>query len=120
MQRNDAYGHGMGDQLLYKIGELLREETGADDVVGRYGGDEFIVMLYDIKDNEEAIKTAQRICEKLKTVSRRLNLTVNVSGSLGVSFTTQTGYDYRYLKEIADDRLYLAKKRGKNQIVKNF
>lgn len=119
-QVNDAYGHGMGDKVLYEVGKAIREETRGKDVVGRYGGDEFVVLIADIRNQREAEEVAERIAGRIKNVCKQLKLKVNISASIGISFTDQTGYDYRYLKEIADDRLYLAKKRGKNQIVKNF
>ena len=119
-QVNDMYGHGMGDKVLYEVGKAIREETRGKDIVGRYGGDEFVVLIYDIKTHEVAEEVAERIASRINCVCGQLKLQVNVSASIGISFTNQTGHDYRYLKEIADDRLYLAKKRGKNQIVKNI
>ena len=119
-QVNDMYGHGMGDKVLYEVGKAIREETRGKDIVGRYGGDEFVVLIYDIKRSEVAEEVAERIASRINNVCGQLKLQVNISASIGISFTNQTGHDYRYLKEIADDRLYLAKKRGKNQIVKNI
>lgn len=117
---NDAYGHGMGDKVLYEVGKAIREETRGKDIVGRYGGDEFVVLIYDIRNHRDAEEVAERISGRIKNVCKQLKLKIGISASIGIAFTDQTGYDYRYLKEIADDRLYLAKKRGKNRIVKNF
>lgn len=116
---NDRYGHGMGDKVLYEVGKALREETRGKDIVGRYGGDEFVVLIYDFRYLEDVEETAERIASRVASVCSRLHLEVNISASIGISYTEHTGYDYHHLKEIADDRLYLAKKRGKNQIVKN-
>ena len=116
---NDMYGHGMGDKVLYEVGKAIKEETRGKDIVGRYGGDEFVVLIYDIKHPAVAEDAAERIAARINDVCGQLKLHVDVSASIGIAFTNQTGHDYLYLKEIADDRLYLAKKRGKNQIVKN-
>ena len=117
---NDVYGHAMGDKVLQEIAKAIREETRGKDVVGRYGGDEFVVLIYDVKNPEDAEEVAGRISDRIRNVCQDLKLTVKISVSIGISFTEQTGKDYHYLKEIADDRLYLAKKRGKDQIVKNI
>jgi diguanylate cyclase (GGDEF)-like protein len=114
---NDRYGHGMGDKILYEVGRVLTEETRGKDVVGRYGGDEFIILLHDVKEERYAIGVLERIAYRIEEVCEKFDLNVKISASIGVAFTEQTGYDYRYLKEIADDRLYIAKKSGKNKIV---
>ncbi len=114
---NDKYGHSMGDKILYEVGRVLKEETRGKDVVGRYGGDEFVILLHDIKEEKYAISVLERIAYRIEEVCENFDLNVKISASIGVAFTEQTGYDYRYLKEIADDRLYIAKKSGKNKIV---
>lgn len=116
-QVNDIYGHGMGDKILYEVGKVLKEEIRGKDVVGRYGGDEFVALICDGKEHSEAI--VERIKERIAGICEHVGLSVKITASIGLSFSDQTGYDYRHLKEIADDRLYLAKKHGKNKIVKN-
>ncbi len=114
---NDKYGHGMGDKILFEVGKVLKEETRGKDVVGRYGGDEFVVLLYDIKNESDTTSVLNRISKRIQEVCQKFDLSVMISASIGVAFTEQMGYDYRYLKEIADDRLYIAKKNGKNKII---
>jgi diguanylate cyclase (GGDEF)-like protein len=114
---NDMYGHGMGDKILYEVGKVLKEEIRGKDVVGRYGGDEFVVLLYDIREETDSLRVLDRITNRIGEVCENNGLNVKISASIGVAFTEQTGYDYRFLKEIADDRLYVAKKSGKNKIV---
>jgi diguanylate cyclase (GGDEF)-like protein len=109
----------MGDKVLHEVGKVIREETRGKDIVGRYGGDEFVVLIYDIQTPQDALSAAKRIAARVNEVCKKLKLQTEVTASIGLSFTGQTGYDYHHLKEIADDRLYLAKKRGKNQIVQN-
>ena len=118
-QVNDEYGHGMGDKVLYEVGKAIREETRGKDIVGRYGGDEFVALINGVKRPHDAEEVAERIAGRVKDVCKRLKLAINITASIGISFTSEVGFDYHHLKEIADDRLYLAKKQGKNRIVKN-
>ena len=118
-QVNDEYGHGMGDKVLYEVGKAIREETRGKDIVGRYGGDEFVALINGVRRPHDAEEVAERIAGRVKEVCKRLKLAVNITASIGISFTSEIGFDYHHLKEIADDRLYLAKKQGKNRIVKN-
>lgn len=115
---NDMYGHGMGDKILYEVGKILKEETRGKDIVGRYGGDEFVALLCDTDDLSKSEDTIERIKERISKVCDEMGLEVGITASIGLSFTNQTGFDYRRLKEIADDRLYVAKKSGKDKIVK--
>jgi diguanylate cyclase (GGDEF)-like protein len=116
---NDRYGHSMGDKVLYEVGNVLKEETRGKDVVGRYGGDEFVALLYDANNEMEIDFVLERISRRIASVCDGFGLDVKIGASIGVAFTFEIGFNYRHLKEIADDRLYLAKKRGKNIIVKN-
>lgn len=115
---NDMYGHSMGDKVLFEVGKILKEETRGKDIIGRYGGDEFIVLINDSKDIDDDNGVLERIQERISRVCDSVGLDVHITASMGVSFTEQIGYDYRFLKEIADDRLYIAKKNGKNKAVK--
>lgn len=115
---NDMYGHSMGDKVLYEVGQILQEETRGKDVLGRYGGDEFVALIYDVRDELECEIVLRRIARRINAVCNTFGLNVNISASIGVAYTKETGYDYRRLKEIADDRLYVAKKQGKNRIIK--
>ena len=113
---NDMYGHGMGDKILFEVGKILKEETRGKDIVGRYGGDEFVALIYE-EDTKKSQDTINRIRDRISKICYEIGLEVGVTASIGLSFTCDTGYDYRRLKEIADDRLYLAKKSGKDKIV---
>ena len=114
---NDAYGHGTGDKVLVEVGKILKGELRGKDIVGRYGGDEFVALMYDVKEKSEAEEMANNILRRIKDLCKKLSLKVELTASIGVSYTSDCGYDYRYLKEIADDNLYIAKKRGKDIVV---
>jgi diguanylate cyclase (GGDEF)-like protein len=116
---NDRYGHSMGDKVLYEVGKILKEETRGKDVVGRYGGDEFVALLYGTNNEMEVNFVLERISRRIENVCDDFGLDVKISASIGLAFTSELGFNYRHLKEITVDRLYLAKKRGKNMLVKN-
>ena len=118
-QINDEYGHAVGDQVLCEVGKAIHEETRSKDIVGRYGGDEFVALINGVRRPRDAEEVAERIAGRVKDVCKRLKLAINITASIGISFTSEIGFDYHRLKEVADDRLYLAKKQGKNRIVKN-
>jgi diguanylate cyclase (GGDEF)-like protein len=116
---NDSYGHQVGDECLKTVAEFLRKTNlRKDDFIARYGGEEVVIVLTntDIKDAKEI---SQRICDGLSQI--KLNDeqgSIVLTASLGVaeliynhaSGTTQ-------LLKLADDALYQAKGRGKNQVV---
>lgn len=117
---NDEYGHSMGDKVLYEVGKILKEETRGKDIVGRYGGDEFIALLSEPEDAIKSSGVVERIKDRIENVCFDIGLNIGVTASIGLAHTLKSGFDYRLLKEIADDSLYDAKKAGKNKIAKNF
>ena len=113
---NDRFGHNKGDELLKDVARLFRRTIRSCDLVSRVGGDEFVVMLYDIKD----IRNAEDVAEKLLRNGSRNRLLSNdqytVSFSIGIAIAVE-GEDIASLMHRGDEALYAAKKRGKNQWV---
>lgn len=113
---NDAYGHDMGDFILVWISDFLREITRAQDIVSRWGGEEFLLLL-----PETDIKGASILAEKIKekianTPIVRKNIRLNVTLTLGVS-VYNTESDIEEVIKRADDALYRGKANGRNQVV---
>jgi two-component system cell cycle response regulator len=115
---NDAYGHPVGDVILKELAQVVRNSVRDVDLVARYGGDEFAVVL-PYSDGPGALRVAQRIDEAVKAYSfspdaptRKAWLTV----SMGVAGYPQDAVHVDGLIHSADQRLYTAKTRGKNQI----
>jgi len=108
---NDEYGHLFGDQVIKNVAKKLEELTRDIDVVCRYGGEEFVVILCHA-DIELAGKIAERI--RLE-IEKDLVDEVGVTVSIGVAFYNQQA-PLELIKE-ADDKLYKAKKSGKNKVV---
>ncbi|PKM43276.1 MAG: hypothetical protein CVV05_15630 [Gammaproteobacteria bacterium HGW-Gammaproteobacteria-1] len=113
---NDTYGHAFGDAFLQSFAELLKQVFRQGDVVARYGGDEFVVLLTDTPENQ-AWTAAQRLVEQ----SSQLTLTapdgkpVRVTVSVGIALCPEHATAARDLFLVADNLMYRAKSEGKNR-----
>lgn len=110
---NDTHGHNAGDMVLRQVSAMLNREIREQDTLGRWGGEEFIVLL-PATGPHEALSIAQQLKERMAalTVSTG-SLSIQVTGSFGVTFTATP----RSLIEVvscADDALYQAKRDGRN------
>ncbi len=111
---NDSYGHNVGDDLLIETSNRLQKSIRGVDIVARIGGDEFIVLLTDIKDEESAIKVAQKIIDNLnKDFVINKNI-LNVGASIGIASFPKDSQTIDDLVSKADSAMYIAKGRGKN------
>ena len=110
-QTNDRYGHPKGDVVLRCLGENLSGLFRRDDVVGRVGGDEFLMMMPGA-GGEQAVGRAQKIAQEMcRSVSVQCG--VDVSGSIGVVLSKPGACAYEELLRRADSALYAAKAAGK-------
>ena len=115
-QVNDTYGHVVGDCILKKVGELLRTYLRAKNIVGRYGGDEFLVILPGVK-LEVGIKVAQRLSSVIRNHVFRCNgLELKISASFGVLEVTKDFKEVKEVLEAVDKKLYEAKKKEPDHI----
>lgn len=106
---NDAYGHDAGDAVLLTIAKRLKETTRTDDTVSRHGGDEFLYLLLEIKEDQDAVIVAKKIIEAVQ-VPCDVNvgeLTVNTS--IGISIYPRDGTTAEALIKSADAAMYRAK-----------
>ena len=113
---NDTYGHACGDYVLKEIAFLINEAFRKTDIVFRYGGEEFVVILTET-DSENAVIPLERLrksveANKFKYNNQYLNITI----SIGVSSNLQNTNSPWEFFDFADRALYDAKKNGRNQV----
>ncbi len=112
---NDHIGHLYGDAVLSELSESLKSIFRKHDIVGRIGGDEFLVFAKGALTQNLIIKKATAICNAfLRTYTNPQNERYTVSGSIGISVCPQDGSDFEILFKRADAALYTAKAKGKN------
>lgn len=111
---NDSLGHFAGDQLLLSVTERIRASLRECDIVGRLGGDEFIVMLEELRDQDDAAHKAQYILDALKREFMIEQHEIFVGASIGISMFPEDGTDVESLIKAADLAMYQVKNNGKN------
>jgi len=114
---NDTMGHNIGDKLLKQVAQRLVDTLRKSDVLARIGGDEFIVMLENIKDENEIKTVAEKILGCFTQPFLLNDQEVFVTTSIGIAVYPTDGNDADKLKKNADIAMYKAKQRGKNQYV---
>jgi diguanylate cyclase (GGDEF)-like protein len=110
---NDTYGHLTGDKVLKELSEIIEKSLRSEDFVGRYGGEEFLIVL-PRTNKETAFKVAERIRRKIER--HRFPVPEPVTVSIGVADSTE-GESLEELISLADERLYRAKRSGKNRVI---
>jgi diguanylate cyclase (GGDEF)-like protein len=113
-QINDTHGHGKGDEVLAAVGAAIRDAFRLSDFAGRYGGEEFIVLLPDT-DEEGARVAAEKLRETLAAIEIE-GLERPITASFGVAVLPATATDPAGLLENADEALYSAKRNGRDRV----
>lgn len=111
---NDTYGHTVGDQVLIQLADMMREGVRESDMVGRYGGEEFLILLPNTelkKAGELAARLCKSIRETIIDVGEKLNLTV----SIGVAEYKHGEENWQKFLSRADMALYDAKNAGRDR-----
>lgn len=111
---NDRYGHICGDALLSDVAQKLNKIFRSTDVVGRIGGDEFMVFLADIPHRQIAIDKATLLIQALEGICINNDSENSISCSIGIAFSPQDATSYTELYHCADQALYRVKNSGKS------
>ena len=111
---NDSLGHATGDKLLQSVTKRLKECVRDSDTVSRQGGDEFVILLAEIKSSDDAAVSAQKILDALKALHKIGNSELHISTSIGICVYPADGLDAETLIKNADTAMYVAKGKGRN------
>ena len=115
-QINDAHGHLAGDALLRAVGARLLGVVRSTDTVGRFGGDEFVVVLPSLKRRDTAKEVARKLIEQLSQPFVLPSGMHRISASAGLAFYPDHGNDCSTLLGRADEAMYFAKRNGGRQL----
>lgn len=113
---NDHLGHSFGDHLLQVLGLRLLENTRSGDLVGRVGGDEFVILLRNISSVETLVEKAEELLHRISEHIADGEKTHSIRGSIGISLFPEHGATYEELYNKADASLYRSKEKGKNTV----
>jgi len=112
---NDSYGHKMGDEVIAAMGHILQSQTRESDCVCRYGGDEFLLVMPEMSQ-EDAFLRAELWRKDIKAMVFQSNKQViNVSISIGIATYPENGNNIDALLKAADDAMYKAKESGRDR-----
>lgn len=111
---NDVYGHATGDEALRQVGRILKEEFWGSDVIGRIGGDEFVVLMKNIRDTGDAVSHAQSFGARVRKLEIKGMEGKRLTCSISLSYAPYHGNRYQELYECADAALYEMKRKGRD------
>jgi diguanylate cyclase (GGDEF)-like protein len=112
---NDALGHQVGDLLLMEVAQRIRKVARVQDTAARFGGDEFVLLLDDMRDPAEAGRVAERLVAAIAAPYEFDGHRVLIGASIGIALAPQHGHQADDLLRNSDLALYLAKTEGKGQ-----
>ena len=112
---NDTMGHDMGDQLLQEIAQRIQACVRKTDVVSRFGGDEFAILLMGLHSKKDAVMVAKKVIDALSVAIKLRHREVVVTASIGITVGPDDGLLAEELLLNADLALYASKNNGKNQ-----
>jgi diguanylate cyclase (GGDEF)-like protein len=113
---NDTFGHHVGDEVLCEIAQQLNEAKRYHDVVGRWGGDEFLFILEGLKDTQDALVFAQRLSSLISTTRMRGEIEYKVTLCIGICMFPLENHDAQTIIRFADQAMYRAKGNGQDNV----
>lgn len=113
---NDTYGHMIGDHVIIEFASRLMACTRETDIVGRVGGDEFLVFVPEFSEQERLVQKIEKMQESLRYDYCEKDIELNVHCSMGVAVYGEKANTYNKLFQTADKALYKSKRAGKDQV----
>ena len=116
---NDTHGHYAGDVVIKKMAEIVKKNTRSSDLVGRFGGDEFMVLITSTTE-DQAVSFAEHLREKISTTDISIpgtEVRVRITISGGLAIFPSHGQSTAELFRAADDALYASKRQGRNRVL---
>ncbi|MEC3947704.1 GGDEF domain-containing protein [Sphingobium sp. HWE2-09] len=113
---NDQFGHPVGDVMLGQVAQRLVATVRGDDVVGRLGGDKFVVLQPGVQHQDQAELLARRIIRQLSDPYQINGTEMRISVSIGIALAPVHGMDLDRLMQCADGALYQSKAKGKAHV----
>jgi diguanylate cyclase (GGDEF)-like protein/PAS domain S-box-containing protein len=115
-QVNDTLGHAAGDKLLCEVARRMRAAVRGTDIVARWGGDEFLIGLSELRDRQDAMKIACKLMDALRTPFEIEGRSIVATATVGISVFPEDGQDLSSLMNNADQAMYRAKTEGRNAV----
>jgi diguanylate cyclase (GGDEF)-like protein len=115
---NDTYGHQKGDEVIQSVAKIVKRNLRNTDIVARWGGEEFVVLLHDCKC-EDARQVAEKIRSEIETMNLQADVDYLPKTTISIGYTTyeKGPNNFSNLLKCADDAMYFAKKSGKNRVI---
>lgn len=115
---NDNFGHDIGDLILCRVADVLTAHIRKNDIVGRIGGDEFVVCLYGAGSKVKLEDMANKLIKEISSIKNIKGNVIGLSASIGAVFTAKpTNFSLAEMSKIADRLMYRAKKAGKGNVI---
>jgi len=111
---NDNFGHAFGDVVISTMANNLSHSFRNFDIVGRIGGDEFLILMKDVTDRSVIFQKAEEICKNFHDLFKNINGKVTMSLSIGICILPEDGLSFDELYKKADAALYVSKNNGKD------
>lgn len=111
---NDSFGHATGDALLKLAATRMRQQLRTSDLLGRFSGDEFVVVLRDLAEPDDAGRVARKLMAALAEPLDRNESVIKLSASIGIALMEEGRQDFDSLLRAADAAMYAAKQSGRN------
>ena len=114
---NDTFGHMCGDEVIIDVAHIIRDCVGNNGVVGRIGGDEFMLVLDHVHDKPRAREVLACIRETVESKYKQYKGSLDITVSIGSSFYPEFSSDYDEMFHLTDKMLYRAKTKGRNRYI---